>query len=308
MNSKFKETIFTPLLILVILVIVVAVNFIPAESIGIRDNPYLAVVVIQLLTYAIPALFYTRIRGKELTPGLRIRLFKPSHILFLFQATVLLLCGTVLISMLMYKFAPHAFELSAVTEYAAFAMNKRFFDGVYLVVAFAVLPAITEEFVFRGIVIGEYQKNGVVLASVISSAMFAMAHFSLVRFPVYFFSGIVLAIVTYTTRSVVASMLVHTINNAFVLLCEQYIINAVDKQNVSLTLLVIILIALSLLSCMFMCFEANNIYNKYSETNVESDHIVKDKRGIFQKIAKTFFSPTFLILVVVYVIACLIEP
>ena len=305
---KFKENILSPLLVLAIIVIVTAVNFIPAEAIGIKDNPYLAVVVIQLLSYAIPALFYSRIRGKELTPKLKLRFFKPSQILFLIMATVFLICGTVLISMAMYKFAPNAFEASAVSEYAAFAMNRRLFDGVYLIVAFAVLPAITEEFVFRGIILGEYQHRGVVLASMISSAMFAMAHFSIVRFPIYFFSGLVLALVVFATRSVLAGMVIHALNNTFVLFAEKFITNAVDKQNVSLTLLVIILGALALLSLLIMCFEAHTIYRRYSDANVESDHALMNKKGKFEQIAETFFSPTFLILLIVYIIVCLIEP
>ena len=304
MQSRFKETIVTPILILVVFALIGAANFLPEEALGIDSNPYLAVVIIQLLTYAVPALFYSRIRGKELTPGLRLRFFKPSQILFLVQSALFLLSGTVLISMLMYKLSPVAFEASAVTEYAAFAMNRRFLDGVYLVVAFAVLPAITEEFLFRGIVLGEYGKDGLFIAAVVSAAMFGMSHFSLVRFPVYFFSGLVLALVTYATRSVLAAMLIHALNNAFVLLCEQYIMNAVDKQNISLALLVIILGALALLSCMLMCFEANNIYRKYAHSNIESDHAAPKKDGALTRFVRVFFSPTFLLLTLVFIVVC----
>lgn len=304
LQSRFKETLFTPILAIVICVLIAAVNLLPEEALGQNNNPYLSVVVIQLLTYAVPALFYCRIRGKELTPGLRLRLFAPSQILFLVQALIFMVSASVLISMAMYKLSPAAFEASAVTEYAAFAMNRRFLDGAYLVVAFAVLPAITEEFVFRGIVIGEYQNKGVVIAAVVSSMLFAMSHLSLVRFPVYFFSGLVLACVTYVTRSVVGAIIVHALNNTFVLLWEQYIMNAVDKQNISLSLLVIIVGAVMLLSCMLMCFEANSIYKRYAKNNVESDHVPEKKTGVLTRFVQVFFSPTFLVLALLFVIAC----
>ncbi len=306
MNSRFKENIFTPILVIVILLLVVAMNFIPTEAVGIEDNPYLAAVVIQLVSYGIPALFYARLRGKKLTPSLNLRFVRPSHVLFLVMSAVFLLTGTVLVSMVMYKIAPAAFETSAVSEYASFAMNGRFFDGLYLIVAFAVLPAITEEFVFRGIVLGEYRGRGALFASVVSAAMFSMAHFSFVRFPVYFFSGLVLCLVTFATRSVVAAMIIHTLNNAFVLLCEKYVINAVDRQNVSLPLLIIIVGALCLVSCMLMLFEAHTIYRRYAEENVPSDYAAVKKKGHFARVAETFFSPTFLILVILYIVACLI--
>lgn len=291
-------------MILAIFAIIFTANMLPEEAIGKRTNPYLAVVVIQLLTYALPALFYSRVRGRELTPGLRLRFFRPSHVLFLVQALIFMISASILLSMAMYKLSPTAFEASAVSEYAAFAMNRKFLDGMYLVVAFAVLPAITEEFVFRGIVIGEYQNKGLIIASLASAAMFAMSHFSLVRFPVYFFSGLVLSCVTFVTRSSVAAMLIHALNNAFVLLCEQYIMNAVDKQNISLTLLVIVIGALMLVSCMLMCFEANSIFRKYAHANVESDHVPSNKTGVLTRLVQVFFSPTFLLLSLVFVVAC----
>lgn len=306
MQSKFKYYLYTPILVIVIFIILFAANIIPQETIGLDDNPYLAVVVIQLLTYAIPALFYSRIRGKELKPGLRMKLFRPSQILFLAQAFIFMISGTVLLSMLMYRLAPAAFEASSMTVKASFAMNSRFFDGIYLVVAFAILPALTEEFVFRGIVIGEYQNSGTGIAAVISAVMFAMMHFSLVRFPVYFFSGLVLACVVYATRSLLAAVIVHTANNVFVLFCERYILNVVEKENVSLTLFVIIVGAVALLSLMLMLFEANNIYHTYAEKNIDLDYTPVRRKGRLSRLAQAFFSPTFLILLVLFIIACLV--
>jgi len=293
--------------VLVILAVVFAVNFLPESSLGFDENPYLAVVIIQLLTFAVPALFYASLRGKELKPNLRLRFFPPSHLLFLVQAALFLISGTLLISMALYRISPEAFETSSVSAYASFAMNRRVFDVLYLVVAFAILPAVTEEFVFRGIVLGEYQKDGLALAAVMSAISFSMAHFSPIRFPVYFFAGLVLAVVTYTTRSVVASMVIHALYNAFVLLGEQYVLNVVDKQNVGLTMLVIIIGALALLSGMFLCFEAYNIYRRYAKKNLDADHVPQKKKNRVSMTAQALFSPTFLLLVIVYAVACLMK-
>ena len=305
MQSKYKHTVFAPVLVIVIFILVFAVKYLPDDVVGMDDNPYLAVVVMQLLTYGIPALFYSRIRGKELKQGLRLKLFRPSQILFLLQAVVFLISGTVLISMLMYRIAPNAFEASSLVESASFAINSRLFDGIYLVVAFGFLPAITEEFVFRGIIIGEYQNDGTWIAGLISAAMFAFIHFSFVRFPVYFFAGLILACVTYTTRSVIAPIIVHAANNIFVLFCEQYVLNVVDKESVSLTLFIIIVGALALVSLMSMLFEANNIYHTYSRNNVETDYIPARRKGRLERGVKAFFSPTFLLLVILFIVACL---
>lgn len=307
LNSGFKANLFTPVLLIVVFALVLAANFLPEGTLGLDENPYLAVVVIELLTYAVPSLFYCRIRGREFTPKLRLRLFAPSQILYLLYATVFMLSGVMLVSMLMYNTYPTAFEASAVTEYAAFAMNERFFDGVYLVIAFAVLPAMTEEFLFRGIVIGEYDQYGAAVASVMSAVVFAMSHFSLVRFPVYLFSGLVLASVLFATRSVAATTLIHALHNALVLLCEKYVLHIVDKQNVSLVLFIILLGAVALLSAMLMCYEAQGIYHGYAENNLPSEYARHGKKGTFARIAEAFFTPTFLLLVILFVVAAMTE-
>lgn len=312
-NTDFKASLITPMLLIVVFSLILAANFLPEDMLGLEDNPYLAVVVIELLTYAVPSLFYCRIRGREFTPKLRMRFFPPSQLLYLLHAAVFMLSGVVLVSMFMYNAFPEQFEASAVTEYAAFAMNSRFFDGLYLIIAFAVLPAMTEEFLFRGVIIGEYDRYGAVIASVMSAVMFAMSHFSLVRFPVYLFSGLVLASVLFATRSVVAATLIHALNNAVVLLCEKYVLHIVDKQNVSLVLLIIILGAVAILSAMLMCYEAQGIYHGYAESNLPSDYAGSSTRSqggrksVFTRIIEAFFTPTFLLLVILFIVAAMAE-
>jgi len=307
LNTGYKANLLTPVLLIVVFALIFAANFLPEGTLGMEENPYLAVVVIELLTYALPSLFYCMIRDRELLPRLRLRLFPPSQILYLIYAAVFMLSGVVLVSMLMYTAYPDAFAASAVTEYAAFAMNERFFDTLYLIITFAVLPAVTEEFLFRGIVIGEYDRCGAGVAAVLSAAVFSMSHFSLVRFPVYFFSGLVLACVLFATRSVFAAMLIHALNNTVVLLGEKYVLHIVDKQNVSLVLLVILLAGTALLSAMLMCYEAYEIYNGYAEKNVPSEYAASKKKNIFRRVAEAFFTPTFLLLVVLFVMAATAE-
>ncbi|MBE6541533.1 MAG: CPBP family intramembrane metalloprotease [Ruminococcaceae bacterium] len=297
-----KSTTYAPILLIVVFVLIAAANFLPEDVLGIEENPYLAIVMIQLLTYAVPALFYSRIRGKDFTPKLRLRLFKPSQILYILYSTVFMLSGVLIISMVMYTLIPDTFEAASASGYAAFAMNGRFFDTAYLILTFAVLPAVCEEFLFRGIMIGEYESGGAGLAIVVSTIMFAMSHFSFARFPVYFFSGLVLGGVLYATRSLAASILIHLINNTVVLLCEDYVLHIVDKQNVSLVLFALILGAVFIVSGMLMCYEAQNIYRGYAEDNVESDYALREKRSIFGRISEAFFAPTFLCAVIIFVV------
>jgi len=267
-----------------------------------RENPYLAAVVIQLLIYAVPSLFYCRLRGRDFTPKLRLRPFRPSQLLYLWHAFILMTSVSVLLSMLMYRIAPDAFSASSASVSASFAMGSGFFDGLYVTVAFAILPAVTEEFLFRGVLVGEYETLGVGIAAAASSACFAMAHFSAVRFPVYFTAGLVLVSVLYATRSLIAPMLLHALYNAVILYGEKYVLYIVDKQNVSMLLLVIILCAAAALSATLMCFEAQSIYRGYAEANVPSDYAKTSRDGAFARIAEAYFTPPFLLLALFFII------
>ncbi len=268
-----------------------------------NDNPYLAVLIIQILTYALPALFYTRLRGKEFGLRTRVRPYAPSSILYVIHTTIFLLCGVTLLSIAMYMVFPEGFTNSSAQTYASFAMNGRFFDVLYLIIAFAVLPAITEEYLFRGVIAAEYEEYGVGIALIMNSLVFAMSHFSLERFPVYLFSGFVLTMCMYATRSVFASATAHAINNAFVLLSEKFVIHIADKQNVSFVLFVIIIGAVAIISAMLMCYEAQSLYKTYSEENVQSDYLPSKKSSVFRNIAEAFFTPTFLIAVIIFIVA-----
>ncbi len=303
MKEGFKAGIITPILLIVVFGLILAANYIPDRILGINQNPYIIVVIITLLTYALPSVFYWYIRGADFMQRMRISFFGTQHILYLFHASVFMLSGVVLVSMLMYNISPEAFSASSVTEYAAFAMNDRFFDTLYIVTAFAILPAAAEEILFRGIVIGEYDRYGAPIACLMSAAVFAMSHFSLVRFPIYLFSGLVLSVVFFTTRSVFASIIVHALNNTVVLLCEKYVLYIVDKQNVSLVLLIILLAGAAIVSAALMSLEAHNIYGGYADSNVPSDYAREAKYSLFARIAEAFFTPTFLILVIMFIAA-----
>ena len=241
MSPRIKPASAAPILVLAVCALTLAADLIPPDSLGMRENPYLAAVVIQLLIYAVPSLFYCRLRGREFTPKLRLRPFRPSQLLYLWHAFVFMTSTAVLLSVLMYRIAPEAFSSSSASSAASFAMGSGFFDGLYVTVAFAVLPAVTEEFLFRGVVIGEYETLGAGIAVTASAAVFAIAHFSAVRFPVYFAAGLVLSSVLYATRSLIAPVLLHALYNAVVLFGEKYVLYVVDKQNVSMLLLVILL-------------------------------------------------------------------
>lgn len=102
--------------------------------------------------------------------------------------------------------------------------NNTFGWFLFNVVFLAIIPAILEEFIFRGIVFNGLKKRGVWFASLISALMFAMVHLSISQFVYPIIMGIVFALVFNKTGSLIYSIIVHLCNN-FIVVLISYISN-----------------------------------------------------------------------------------
>ncbi len=300
---KIKPTIATPILLIVVFGLTAASRLIPAARIAVSDSPYLSVIVIQLLVFALPSVFWCTLRGKEYRKGLRIRPFSLSSVILIVSASVLLISGTGLIGAGMSAAFPEAFA-SSQTEYYGLSADAGVTDGLYLVIAMAIVPAITEEVLFRGIVLTEYTAQGVFTAVFISSLSFAMSHFSFVRLPVYLFGGLVLAAVTFACRSLIASVIVHVLNNVFVIFFEEKVIYMAKRQNVSSVLILFILACAFFIAAVVCAFEAAALYKAYGKGNADSGYLPekKKKRTSLTYFSEALFSPTFLVAAVIFVV------
>jgi membrane protease YdiL (CAAX protease family) len=84
------------------------------------------------------------------------------------------------------------------------------------IIAVAIVPAICEEFLFRGLIqhtftSGSYTKIGIV----ITGLLFAFFHFSPFSFIALSMIGIYLCFLVYKTNSIISSMIAHFTNNLF---------------------------------------------------------------------------------------------
>lgn len=87
------------------------------------------------------------------------------------------------------------------------------------VIILALLPAICEELVFRGMVLSGLRKNmSDKMAIIISAAMFAIMHGSLQQLVYPFLLGLILAWLAMRTGSTFSGMIVHFVNNFIVVL------------------------------------------------------------------------------------------
>jgi hypothetical protein len=81
------------------------------------------------------------------------------------------------------------------------------------IVSFAIMPAIFEELIFRGVIMTGHKRNGMLKAVCISGLFFGMMHMDWFQLPYTFVGGMVFAIFVYCTNSIYSSMIAHFVLN-----------------------------------------------------------------------------------------------
>lgn len=270
-----------------------------------RDNEYLAVVLLQILIFVIPGYLFLRFRGMGYAKRLRLKAPKPDHIFLVVSAAGVLITGCFLLSVLMGS-------LSAGQSFVLYDTFTSRHDGtamgvVYLIVAYAVLPALCEELIFRGILCAEFEGRGVLTAVAVSSILFSMLHFNLPALPVYLFAGVVLALVMYTTRSVFCAVIVHFLYNLFCLFGQSGFADFYVTQNAT-TLFLILMIA-ALLLCLAVFFgESSRHYRAYAREGAADDYRPQKPPKAAEAARSTalaFASPAAIACVLLYLIVCI---
>lgn len=91
--------------------------------------------------------------------------------------------------------------------------STSWFEHIAYIITVAFVPAVTEEFVFRGCIMGRLKKFGDGFALFASALLFALMHGNLSQAPFALVVGLGLGWAVIYTGSVIPSMLIHFVNN-----------------------------------------------------------------------------------------------
>jgi len=269
-----------------------------------RDSEYLSIVMLQVMIFLIPGVIFCKLRGASFTERLRFRLPRPSHILLLVAALLVLVSGSLLISI--YTGGIETLD-RGFTLYDTFSAGNGtdFSEVTYLILAYALLPAICEEFVYRGVLCATLEERGLLPAILYSALSFGMLHFEFSHLPVYIFAGLLLCAVMYATRSLIATVLVHLAFNLFGLF-GQPALTQFYLYTGSTELFSFLLVIIFLLSAILFCGEAGRIYRGYARTAQSAPYRADlPKKEWPQRVLGTVFAPVSIVCMVVYLLACL---
>ena len=266
-RSDYRRHMLAPLLVLTVFILLQLSGLIDTKLLT-RENEYAAVILMQIVIFILPAMLYMSLTGGNLST-LRLRPIGLGHIPIMASAVFALVSGSVLLNLANtgYDSLSSGFDL-----YGIFISKSDGSAGntIYLMLAYALLPAICEEYTFRAVLCGEYEKNGTLAAIIMPSVFFAMLHFDFRMFPTYFLAGIVLALVFYACRSILASITVHFCFNMISLFGRSFLRTLYDLGGK--TLFDFMCVAVFLLSAFIFCTDAARLYKTYSQQNLSSEY------------------------------------
>ena len=249
---------------------------------------------IQLGTYLLPLLLYGLLFGGISPRRMRLSLPTATSVPSQLLLAVILLGGSAIITMLSQRLGITQPVESSVADSGA--------PTVLVLLVFAVLPAICEELVFRGVIMSAFEPCGTTPAIIGTSLLFAFAHMRFENLPLYFFSSVVLCFTTYISRSLFAVMAVHAFYNIASLYLGGYL-SGIAAHLESFSLLFIVMLFALWVLVLIALSEGERVYRIYAERNLNSGYTPKKltraqrlKGGI-----SVCFSMPFLLCALIYI-------
>lgn len=295
---KLKETITAPIAVLFtyLLYFLCFATDVASDALArYGDYSLISGIVLTVMTLVFPAVFYAKLKGTGYSVRMRFLSFHPSRLVFALCMLICALSGVVLLSIGLHEIGFSDAKYSLVGHYELSLSEKEI--PIFLrCIAYAVIPAFAEEFLYRGVLITEYRESGFGCALLFSSLLFTLGQFSVVSAPAFFFVGVVMGVVFYVTDSLPVTIVVRLIFNVLVFFFEDATWTLILKRSD-------FVFFLSLCAVVFLLFtvlglsEAQRIYytKGIDGEKTPPEGKLKDKAG--KRLLSAALSPTLIICV-----------
>lgn len=173
---------------------------------------------------------------------------------------------------------------------------------IFSIISLAILPAIGEELIFRGIIFNGLKQKNTLFAVIVSSLFFSLFHFNLSQLFYPFFFGLLLGFVYNKTKNIFATMIIHFINNSVNLTIQYFSNTSIFKPSTLNLILMIIgaIVFIAILSYFFISSYKDEKSN-YNDTQVLAKHSEKSLKTAQDKII--FFTPLIFMIILYIIIA-----
>jgi hypothetical protein len=146
--------------------------------------------------------------------------------------------NVLMITVLLFLFMPTMMLVSNITSFfvddtvnTAISETLETMNPLTAVLSFALMPAIFEELMFRGVIMSGYKMQNMFKAVFISGLFFGMFHLDLYQLPYTFVGGMVFGIFVFCTNSIYGSMLAHFLLNGVQVVYEILVYHFTDPET-----------------------------------------------------------------------------
>lgn len=217
MENLMKETkqptvlganiVYLTVLILVIVSQMLFSKWLPTTSEG--ADYYWKLFIMEVVLIGLPALIYMLIFKMDIKEVARFNPIKPGEGLLVMGMAIFGYFVMIAINLVWYWVVSH---LGTPTgQQLPNIENLSQYLAATLVIG--LVPALVEEFLFRGLILRGYERFGAKFAIVMTGILFGMLHLQLMSIPSIILIGIIISYVVYRTNSILAGVIYHFIHN-----------------------------------------------------------------------------------------------
>lgn len=146
---------------------------------------------------------------------------------------------------------------------------------ICFIVALAILPALSEELFFRGVLVKGLDKVKPVYTILLVSLCFALYHLSLSKFIYQFIFGVMLCLLYMATESLLSCIIAHFVNN-FTVLLSMYLRVYIDLNSPIIIAIGLVFLAvfIAIISVLTVKKQKRNETKEYSQSKLETASFV----------------------------------
>ena len=296
-----------PMLLAVVVFTVCLVALVINKFIYPFENELLSPIILQVIALVIPAYLVIMLaaEGNGMLTQMKeigFRALRAEYVFFILFSSLFASCLSLILTLTLGG----AYGASAgVTLLGSFTAGESEHSAsiIYIILAYAVIPALAEEFLFRGVMLSRLERVSFPFAALVSTLISALSGFMLGGLIPSIFVSLIAIFVLYTTRSLWACVILHFIFNIYRLFVESNV-SAYFLSSVNTPLLIItVLLALSVSALLFFS-ESARIFRKRAHAvasrEATSEERLSGIKSILEDIRSTItFKPTLIFSIIV---------
>ena len=247
-------------------------------------------IVISTIMFTIPVVIVAKLSGYKMSELVPLNKTEKKHSFSLFFFGIAF-CAFANVAV---SFASSIFEGAGVEYSVDYGENPQGIFGFLLVMLSTVaVPALVEEFAFRGVIMGMLKKFGDGFAIIVSSAIFGLIHGNFEQMPFAFLVGLVLGFVRIKSNSIWICCAIHAFNN-FISVFFEYAFTSLEVQTQNIIYMCILVICLLLGLC--------GVFILSGDTEIFKVERAEMCCTTKQKYRWFFTSPATIVLIVIYIL------